>query len=365
MSQLQELEHHPAYPRGRQRVTMDGFVIASGWLVLCFLLSMSLVRAAIGYAHRRGMLDQPGQRRSHLRATARGGGIGVVLAVVVSVVGASLVDVPVPWPLSIVAGLVGALLLVAAVGWWDDHHSLPVLPRLAIQLVAVICLVGPLLASGLSVWWLLLLLPAGMWCINLHNFMDGIDALLAQQAVFVGVGLAALAWSFNEPVMAYAAASVATATAGFWIFNRPPARIFMGDVGSGSVGLLLFGLSVFLWWADARAIWPVMILLSPFATDASLTLLTRVLRGRRWYSAHREHLYQWLVRRGMSHGRVDAAYMGWNLLVVAPAVWLAASHSDLAITITIVIYLTTAIVWLGLKRRLVRRPVSRESHVAG
>ena len=344
---------------------MNGLVIASGWLVLSLSLSLVLVRAAIGYAHRRGMLDQPGKRRSHLRATPRGGGVGVVLAVAVCVTGASLMGVPIPWSLAIMIGLVGALLLVAGVGWWDDHHPLPVLPRLAVQLVAVICLVWPLVANGLSAWWLPLLLPAGMWCINLHNFMDGIDGLLAQQGVFVGVGLAALAWSLNQPVIAYAAASEAAATAGFWIFNRPPARIFMGDVGSGSVGLLLFGFSVLLWQTDARAIWPVMILLSPFAVDASLTLLARILRGRRWHSAHREHLYQWLVRRGMSHGLVDAGYMGWNLVVVAPAAWLAASHSDLALAITIVLYLATAIVWLGLKRRLVRRPASRANHVAG
>lgn len=339
--------------------------MAIGWLILCFPLSMALVRAALGYAHRRGMLDLPGQRRSHARATPRGGGAGVVLAVAVCLIGASLMDAPEAWPAMVVYGLVGAVLLVAAVGWWDDHHSLPVLPRLAVQLLAVVCLVLPLMMGGLSFWWLPLLLLAGAWSINLHNFMDGIDALLAQQAVFVGAALALLAWAMAEPVIAYASLTLAAAVAGFWFFNRPPARIFMGDVGSAAIGLLIFGLSVMLWRVDTRAIWPALALSSLFVVDASLTLLTRILRGSRWYSPHREHLYQWLVRRGATHGAVDAGYMAWNVFVVAPAAWLAASHSDLAPAITIALYLATAIVWLCLKRRLVRRPVSRATHVAG
>lgn len=344
---------------------MNSFVLASGWLMLCLLLSVALVRAAIGYAQRRGMLDQPGQRRSHVRATPRGGGIGVVLAVAACLVGASLTNAPTVWPSTIMYGLVGALLLVALVGWWDDHHPLPVLPRLAVQLLAVGGFALSLLISGLSAWWLLPLLLAGVWSINLHNFMDGIDALLAQQAVFVGIGLALLAWNMDEPVIAFASAALATAAAGFWIFNRPPARIFMGDVGSGAIGVLIFGLSALLWRYNTRAIWPALVLSSLFVVDASLTLLTRILRGRRWYSAHREHLYQWLVRRGMSHGRVDVGYLAWNVLVLAPAAWLATSHSELAAAITIVVYLATAIAWLGLKRRLLRRSVSRANHVAG
>jgi len=337
--------------------------LTTGWLLVSLLITMLLARGAIGYAHRRGMLDQPGQRRSHRLPTPRGGGIGIVVAMLVCLPGV-LRSLPAAWPGSVVTGLCVALLLVALAGWWDDHRSLPALPRLIAQLLGVGLFSSTLLATGLSWWWLPVLLIGGAWSINLHNFMDGIDGLLAQQAIFVGAGLALLAWAAAQPALATAAAVFATAALGFWWFNRPPARIFMGDVGSGSVGLLVFAFSAMLWHVEHALLWPALILSSAFVMDASLTLLIRVWRGRRWYTAHREHLYQWLVRRGETHARADAAYMGWNLLVAAPSAWLAWSHLRMALPITIAVYLGAAAAWLALKRRCLRRRLPKASHVA-
>jgi UDP-N-acetylmuramyl pentapeptide phosphotransferase/UDP-N-acetylglucosamine-1-phosphate transferase len=334
-----------------------------GWLLTSLLITLLLVRGAIGYAHRRGMLDHPGQRRSHRLPTPRGGGIGIVVAMLICLPGA-LWSGPAAWPLSVIAGLLVALLLVALAGWWDDHRALPVLPRLGAQVLAVGVFSLVLLMTGLSWWWLPLLLIGGVWSINLHNFMDGIDGLLAQQAIFVGGGLALLAWGAAQPALALAAATLATAALGFWYYNRPLARIFMGDVGSGSVGLLIFVFSAMLWRQNHALLWPALILSSAFVVDASLTLLTRMWRGRRWYTAHREHLYQWLVRRGGTHARADAIYLGWNLLIAAPLAWLAWSHLRMALPITMVAYLGAAAAWLALKRRCLRRHLSRASHVA-
>ncbi|MFC5525948.1 glycosyltransferase family 4 protein [Rhodanobacter ginsengisoli] len=333
-----------------------------GWLPTSLLITLLLVRGAIAYAYRRGMLDQPGQRRSHHLPTPRGGGIGIVLALLICLPGA-LYSGPQAWPIRVIAGLWIALLLVAVAGWWDDHRSLPVLPRLATQWVAVGAFSASLLVNGLSWWWWPLLLLGGVWSINLHNFMDGIDGLLAQQAIFVGTGLALLAWAGGQSALALAAATLAAAALGFWYYNRPPASIFMGDVGSGSLGLLIFGLSAMLWRADHALLWPAMILSSAFAVDGSLTLLTRIWRGRRWYTAHREHLYQWLVRRGATHAQADAAYLGWNLLVAAPLAWLAWSHPRMALPITMIVYLAATAAWLALKRRCLRRHPSKVSHV--
>jgi UDP-N-acetylmuramyl pentapeptide phosphotransferase/UDP-N-acetylglucosamine-1-phosphate transferase len=308
------------------------------------------------------MLDQPGQRRSHHLPTPRGGGIGIVVAMLICLPGV-LSGLPAAWPASVVAGLFAALLLVALAGWWDDHRSLPVLPRLGAQGLAVGLFSLSLLATGLSWWWLPLLLIGGAWSINLHNFMDGIDGLLAQQAIFVGAGLALLAWAAAQPALAMAAAVLAASALGFWWFNRPPARIFMGDVGSGSIGLLIFAFSAMLWRVEHALLWPALILSSTFVVDASLTLLTRMWRGRRWYTAHREHLYQWLVRRGGTHARTGAAYLGWNLLVAAPLAWLAWSHLRMALPITITVYLGAAVAWLALKRRCLRRHLPRTPHV--
>ena len=333
-----------------------------GWLLSSLLISSLLVRFAIGYAHRRGMLDQPGQRRSHRLPTPRGGGIGLVVAMLLCLPGI-LWSFPAGWSARSIACLLVALLLVALAGWWDDHRALPVLPRLGAQLLGVGIFSLGLLAEGPSWWWLPLLLISGAWSVNLHNFMDGIDGLLAQQAVFVGTGLAVLAWSAMQPALAVSAASLAAAALGFWYYNRPPARIFMGDVGSGSVGVLIFAFSAMLWRRESVLLWPALILSSAFTVDAGLTLLVRIWRGRRWYTAHREHLYQWLVRLRGTHTQADAAYLGWNLLVAAPSAWLAWSHPRMALPITMIVHLGAAAAWLTLKRLCLRRHLPKAPHV--
>lgn len=337
-------------------------LMTMGWLLCSFLITVLVVRGSIRYARRRGMLDLPGQRRSHSVATPRGGGIGVVVAMLVCLPGV-LSESPVVWPVGVTAGLLGGLFLVALAGWWDDHRSLPVLPRLFAQLLGIGLFSMGLLLTGMSIWWLPLLLVGGVWSVNLHNFMDGIDGLLAQQAMFVGAGLGVLAWSAGQPALALAAAVMVVSLAGFWWFNRPTARIFMGDVGSGSVGLLIFAFTAMLWRVEQALLWPALVLSSAFVVDASLTLLTRMWRGRRWYTAHREHLYQWLVRRGAAHARADAAYLGWNLIVAAPMAWLAWSHLRMALPITMAVYAMASVVWLVLKRRCLRRNLYRARHV--
>jgi UDP-N-acetylmuramyl pentapeptide phosphotransferase/UDP-N-acetylglucosamine-1-phosphate transferase len=339
-------------------------MLAIGMVLASLLLALIVVRAAIGYAHRRGLFDQPGQRRSHSLPTPRGGGVGVMLAALLTMP-ICLLLLPQAWPAGLVAGLLVATVLVALVGWWDDHHSLPVLPRFGVQLLAVAGFSSVLLAAGgLSwLWWPLLVL-AGAWSINLHNFMDGIDGLLAQQGIFVAGGLSVLAWAAGQPSLADACACLAAACLGFWWFNRSPARIFMGDVGSGGIGLLLFVLIAMLWARGHGLLWPALILCSSFVTDASLTLLSRIGRGRRWYTAHREHLYQWMVRSGCTHAAGGARYMAWNLLVAAPMAGVASCFPRMALSTCIVAYLASAAAWLALKRRLLRRDLRKVRHVA-
>ncbi len=341
----------------------SGTVAAAAWPLAALIITVFLVRAAIVYAQRRGMLDQPGQRRSHRIPTPRGGGIGVVIALLLCVPG-TLLGTSMAWNVPVVVGLETAFALVALVGWWDDHRPLPVLPRFAAQLLAVLLFSCVLLATGLSWWWLPLLLGAGAWSINLHNFMDGIDGLLAQQIGFVGVGLAWISGSSGQTALAAGAAALAAAALGFWCYNRPTARIFMGDVGSGSVGLLVFAFGAMLWRLDHALVWPVLILSSAFVLDATLTLMLRIFRGKRWYRPHREHLYQWMTRRGGTHAETDLRYMAWNLLIAGPFAWLAFSHPRIAMPITIAFYACASSLWLALKRRCVRRHLSKDRHVA-
>lgn len=333
---------------------------ACAWLLAAFSIALLLARAAIAYANWRGLLDRPGHRRSHHVPTPRGGGIGIVVALLVCVPPV-LADT---WPPGLIASWIACLVLVACVGWLDDHRSLPVLPRLAVQVLAVGWFAVVLLSGSASWWWLLLLVPAGVWSINLHNFMDGIDGLLALQVLFVATGLALLVWSRGAAGLALALAVLACAALGFWICNRPPARIFMGDVGSGSVGWAIFAFTAMAWSIDPALIWPALVLSSAFVVDAGLTLLSRMLHGRRWYAAHREHVYQWLVRRGATHGQVGGGYLAWNLVVVAPLAWLAAIHPASRIALTMGAYVLAGLAWLLLKRRLVQRSPRKVHHAA-
>jgi UDP-N-acetylmuramyl pentapeptide phosphotransferase/UDP-N-acetylglucosamine-1-phosphate transferase len=241
---------------------------------------------------------------------------------------------------------------------------LPVWPRLGAQAAAIVLFSFTLVATDLSWYWFPLLLLAGMWSINLHNFMDGIDGLLAQQIVFVAGALGGLAWSVAEPALAIGAGTVMTAGMGFWLYNRSPARIFMGDVGSGSAGLLVFVFSVLLWRVEPSLAWAALVLSSAFVTDASLTLLARMKGGRSWHRAHREHLYQWMVRSGMSHAGVDMRYLGWNLLIAAPAAWWIAAHPHGAALAAVAIYAIATVLWLAMKRRCLQRPSAGGRHVA-
>lgn len=327
------------------------------WPLLTCLLAWFGVRLAIAYARRRGLFDQPGQRRSHQVPTPRGGGIGVVAALAVGLAGLWLAN-PTDVAGVSMAALLVALLAVALIGWWDDHRPLGIVPRLIVQWAAaglfVLAWLDHAAWGWLPVWMLL-----GVWSINLHNFMDGIDGLLAQQGVFVGAGIAWLAWGAGSPTLAGMAACLAAACLGFWYYNRAPARIFVGDVGSGSIGFMVFALTAMLWRVRHELLWPALVLSSAFAMDAGLTLALRMLRGRRWYAAHREHLYQWLVRRGFTHAGSSGLYLTWNLCVALPLAIIAALHPPVAWAVCLLTYLLAALGWWQARRMLYRR----KSHV--
>jgi UDP-N-acetylmuramyl pentapeptide phosphotransferase/UDP-N-acetylglucosamine-1-phosphate transferase len=307
----------------------------TAWCVaalLVFLVSFGVTAWSLAYARRRNLLDHPGQRRSHSMPTPRGGGIGLV-------VGALLGNVLIgglweqSWT-SLTVPLSISMALVAAVGWIDDHRGLSAKLRFSVHCIAAIILLGwiPLVSSavdgrsGTGVFLLLFLagtaLITTVWSINLHNFMDGIDGLLITQALFVFIALGVLCLNSGRVEEAARIGLFAAASSAFLPFNFPKARMFMGDVGSGVLGLLI---AVSVGWSMSVA--PIalasgLIACSAFVVDASATLISRMLRGRRWYSAHREHLYQWLVRSGRSHAQVTLIYLLWNLAVVVPVLFL-------------------------------------------
>lgn len=304
--------------------------------ILAWVISTVVVWLSIRYAHARRLIDQPGQRRSHTSPTPRGGGIGIVIAVLLCFCAPMFFSTQESIRIFGVSVAI-ALVMVAAVGWIDDHRPLSARVRVVVHFLAALILLGlPLLfmpkaalPAGafdvtfvpLAACFIAILATLIVWSINLHNFMDGINGLLACQAIFVFVALALACANAGNSAGATQLFALAAATLGFLPFNFPRARIFMGDVGSGALGLLIaiaLGLALDI---GHPALFTGIIACSGFITDATCTLLSRMLRGRRWYSAHREHLYQWMTRSGMSHIRVVAWYMAWNLCVIAPVLW--------------------------------------------
>ncbi len=275
------------------------------------------------------LVQVPNHRSSHDHPTPNGGGLGIVVAG--SLAGIALVLLS-GW---MVGGMVfGLAAVLAAVGLRDDMAHLPARVRFGVQVVVCaggLIALGDLPALALSTWqevevadWALfgLLLLAGVWWINLFNFMDGIDGIAGMQAVFMLLAGAVLAlWAVPEavhsPVWMWMLCAAA-ATVGFLLLNWPPAKIFMGDVGSTWLAFMVFSLallSVQAGWLS-YAVW--LVLAAVFVTDASVTLLTRMLRGERWYEAHRSHAYQKLARRWGGHRPVTLCAVGVNVLWLAP-----------------------------------------------
>lgn len=310
----------------------------AGWLLATLTVSAVVTALTISYARRRQMIDLPGQRRSHKQPTPRGGGLGIVFAVLACLALPIAILEPRSPAIVYVAVTAVALLVVASVGWIDDHGGLRARYRFAAHCIAAALLLV-IMAPAVSVLALNIGAVIGLnvasaalataivgvaivWSINLHNFMDGIDGLLATQAIFVFVALGAIGMVFGSAPLWMVSLVAAAAVAGFLPFNFPVAKVFMGDVGSGALGLLIAVAVLYQLGDPALDLVTGLIACSAFVTDASATLLSRMLRGRRWYDAHREHLYQGLVRSGCSHARVVGFYFYWNVLVALPAMLL-------------------------------------------
>jgi len=298
------------------------------WLIVAaFVAAFGLTAVLRRYALRRQLLDVPNGRSSHIVPTPRGGGVAIV-AVVVGLL-------PVLWlyeavNASLVWALFGAGLAVALLGFADDHGHIAARWRLLGHFVAAmwamfwlgglpaLTLFGMTLEPG----WLgnLLGLLFLVWMLNLYNFMDGIDGLASVEAISVCLGVLVcygLAASSDGARQGDVELLLAAAVAGFCCWNFPRARIFMGDAGSGFLGIVLGILALGAAWVVPQLLWSWLILLGVFIVDATFTLLRRLLRGEAVYQAHRSHAYQAAARRFGRHVPVTVAVglinVGWLL----------------------------------------------------
>ena len=287
--------------------------------------------ALTGVLSRRGPVrpGEPAPRGSHRRPVPRGGGLAFSGPALGLAAAALLL---LPEQRSLWLALLGGVP-VAAVGWWDDRHGVPGPVRLVAHFVAAgwaVCWLGApaSLTTGLGPLPLgptaaLLALLGAVWCINLFNFMDGIDGLAGAQAVVVLGAAGLLAAAGGDPVLALACWVPAAAVAGFLPWNWPPARLFMGSVGSEPLGFFIATLALAGERSGSVPLLLVALLMLVFVVDATATLLRRMLRRERWAEPHRGHAYQRAVRAGSSHRRVTGAVLllDAGLVLLALVAW--------------------------------------------
>jgi UDP-N-acetylmuramyl pentapeptide phosphotransferase/UDP-N-acetylglucosamine-1-phosphate transferase len=284
-------------------------------------LSWLLVAGARHWAHRKSILDIPNERSSHSRPTPRGGGIAIVVLGLAAWVGSA------PWwkdfSPTIYFGYLAAAILVAAISGLDDIRGLSTWTRFTAHIVAagiVLGVCGPWqnvslpILGDFSLGWMRIPLTF-LWIVgltNAYNFMDGIDGIAAGQALVAGAGWMLVGIILKEPAFIFLGLAIAAASVGFLCHNWPPAKIFMGDVGSAFLGFTFAFLTVWCSRKNPRlAEWSVLFLW-PFAFDSIFTFFRRLSKGENVFAAHRSHLYQRLVQSGMTHGQAAAYIPLWR-----------------------------------------------------
>lgn len=303
-----------------------------------FLIALLLTGVVRKLALSWRVIDIPNARSSHTVPTPRGGGIATVIATT-AVLG--LLTALGRLPLEFFAAMAGGGAIVAAVGFIDDRRALPAKIRLLVHvgaaLWALLWLGGlpPLQLGGtvfvFGVGGYVLGLLGIVWTLNLFNFMDGIDGIAGGEAVFVALaGAAVQVYGGGTGTLPIVAVVFALACAGFLAWNWPPAKVFMGDVGSGYMGYMIAVLALVAARESAVALLVWVILGGLFFVDATVTLIRRVARGERVSEAHRSHAYQRLAVRWGSHRSVTSLALFINVLWLLPCAVLARQYPNYA-----------------------------------
>ena len=278
---------------------------AALWSVIA--LPAAIAWAAVALLRRsrvaRRLADHPNERSLHEAPRPRIGGIAVLAAALpIAAWGAS----------SSILVVLAAALLLAVVSALDDLRSLPIEVRLPVHVgVALVCLLAIAGPGQVSMRWdwmqMAIAVFAIAWMTNLFNFMDGADGLAAGMAIIGFGALAIAARQAGAVPLAWTCAAIASACCGFLVQNFPPARAFLGDAGSIPLGFLAGTLGVEGLLEGAWPVWFPVLVFSPFIVDATLTVLRRLLRGERFWRAHREHFYQRLALGGWPRRRLALA----------------------------------------------------------
>lgn len=317
----------------RESKIFSGFVMNSSSiglaLVMFFVVASAagLTVAVRSWALRRNALVQPSARCSHTIPTPHGGGIAIAaISIILGVLFSVLDWVPDSSMLAFIC--LGFVMLI--LGVWDDFGHVSPKLRLCVHFVIVtigmwslpklpvFSIFGATIDSSAAFLLWPVLVVAWVWLINLYNFMDGIDGLAAVQALMLFGGMALNFWYFGYENWAWISLFMLGAVLGFTILNWPPAKIFMGDGGSGFLGFII-GFMMLLSAAQTNlSMWSWIILLTLFIADATTTLIVRFLTGQNVLNAHKQHAYQRLAQRIGRHAPVTLGYGAVMVLVLLP-----------------------------------------------
>lgn len=294
------------------------FMVAGG-------LSLLLTSALRRYALSKSLIDVPNARSSHTVPTPRGGGVAIVLSFLFLLPILPMFSL-LSWSSTI--ALLGAGAGIAVLGFLDDHGHIAARWRLlghfSAAVWALFWLGGfpPLTIMGMTfdMGWvgIVLAMLYLVWMLNLYNFMDGIDGLASLEAIFVCLGASLIYALLGFTSLAWAPLLLSFAVAGFLYWNFPPAKIFMGDAGSGFLGVTLGIFSLQAAWTSPSLIWVWVILMGVFIVDATFTLIRRLVRGDKVYEAHRSHAYQYASRKFGRHLPVTLTVGLVNLVWLLP-----------------------------------------------
>ena len=328
-------------------------IVSIALLVASAFITRQLVKNSDGFAK----MDVPNERSSHLTPTPRGGGIAFVAT---SLVGIFILLLNNTLKKEDILALCCAGVIVAISGHLDDRQKISgATIRLVLHAIgAIVIVVGVgfpsqiflfnrtfntgLIGSILGVLYL-------VWLLNLFNFMDGTDGIAASEAIFVCLAGAILNYHVLSGANHSAAAVVlAASTIGFLLYNWSPAEIFMGDVGSGYLGVMIGGLSLLAAKQQPELLWVWIILLAVFVSDATVTLIRRLLRKQKPHVAHRSHAYQHLAVLFASHAKVSLLVFAINIVWLLPIAFLVANKQLEGTTGVVIAYIPLLIAALAL-----------------
>jgi Fuc2NAc and GlcNAc transferase len=324
---------------------------------MIFIFFMVLIGSALltgwlkNYAIRNYVLDVPNERSLHNSPTPRGGGLAIIIFIFFAIAYSFYVK---SITLNVVLALAGGVI-VAATGLLDDHKNLSAKFRIIIYTIASIIalfftnseynLYEEFDSIYIKTAFYIITTISIVWLINLFNFMDGADGFAAIQAICASLFSGFLFWDANQETMALVSMCIFCSTCGFLYWNWPPAKIFMGDVGSCTLGFLFGVMAIIGYATNSISFFVWFILLSIFICDSTFTLLMRIAKKEKWYKAHKSHAYQKIVLSGVSHKTLGLFSLGVNILVLWPIAWIIYKEPWLELYVLVFVIFALLVLW--------------------